>query len=179
MFWDSMRYLFIIFVMHYTDKGIISCNFDFYSCFYMSQAVMYLQSVWSSRYWQSNLQCNLFRSRWKCNKLHYIKDNSQIRLDLTTSIAGMGFDLENITKVIHTCPPHSMSQYLQEVGRAGRRGQWAQAPLYFRNSGISKNLPGIVDIISQTRCCLYLDLRKTLVFLELTVVLTAIYMANV
>ena len=38
----------------------------------------------------------------------------------------MGFDPPCIDRVIHTCP-RNISQYLQEIGRAGRRGQPAEA----------------------------------------------------
>ena len=48
------------------------------------------------------------------------KVNPRIRLVLTTSIAGLGFDPKNVTKIIHTCSPRDISQYLQEIGRAGR-----------------------------------------------------------
>ena len=66
---------------------------------------------------------------------------------LTTSIAGMGFDPNNVTKVIHTCPPRDLSQCFQEIGRAGRRGQPAQAILYYNNRDIARNYLGIKDDI--------------------------------
>ncbi|XP_069107293.1 ATP-dependent DNA helicase RecQ-like [Argopecten irradians] len=74
-------------------------------------------------------------------------ENPRIRLVLTTSIAGMGFDPRNVTQVIHTCPPRNISQYMQEIGRAGRQGQPARAVLYFNNHDIAKNLPGITEDI--------------------------------
>lgn len=75
------------------------------------------------------------------------KENPRIRLVLTTSIAGMGFDPKNVSRVIHTCPPRNASQYLQEIGRAGRRGQSSRAILYFGNRDIAANLPGIKEDI--------------------------------
>ena len=60
----------------------------------------------------------------------------------------MRFDLCDVTKIILTCPPRNMTQCLQEIGRAGRRGQSACAVLYFNNKDIGRNLPGIkTDII--------------------------------
>ena len=77
---------------------------------------------------------------------------SRIRLVLSTSITGMGFDPPAICRVIHACPPRSMSQYLQEIGRAGRRGQKSEAILYFNGHDINPNLPGIQpDIIAYCR----------------------------
>ena len=57
----------------------------------------------------------------------------------------MGFDPENVTKVVHACPPRNISQYFQEIGRAGRRGQPAVATLYYNSRNIAKNLPGMND----------------------------------
>jgi superfamily II DNA helicase RecQ len=68
------------------------------------------------------------------------KQNPRIRLVLTTSIAGMGFDPENVTQVIHACPPRNLSQYLQEIGRA-------KVILYYGNRDIAKHVPGINENI--------------------------------
>ena len=69
----------------------------------------------------------------------------------------MGFDPPSVTSVIHAKPPRNLSQYLQEIGRAGRWGQNATAILHYNNHDVAKNLPGIEeDIIkyckSQDRC---------------------------
>ena len=68
------------------------------------------------------------------------KQNPRIRLVLTTSIAGMGFDPENVTQVIHACPPRNLSQYLQEIGRV-------KVILYYGNRDIAKHVPGINENI--------------------------------
>ena len=47
------------------------------------------------------------------------KEDSKIRLVLTTSFLGVGFDPENVTNIVHACPPRNISQYFQEIGRAG------------------------------------------------------------
>lgn len=77
------------------------------------------------------------------------KEHSLIRLVLTTSILGMGFDPENVTHVVHSCPTRNISQYFQEVGRAGRRGQPSVASLYYSTRNIARNLPGITEDIIQ------------------------------
>jgi superfamily II DNA helicase RecQ len=135
----------------FQQKESFPVTLIFIPVFYMSQAVMYLQSLFGPAGIDKSIYSAICSGQddyvinYTISELK--KENSQIRLVLTTSIAGMGFDPENVTQVIHTCPPRSMSQYLQEVGRAGRRGQSAKATLYYRNSEISKNLPGIVDDI--------------------------------
>ena len=59
----------------------------------------------------------------------------------------MGFDSPSITRVVHTRPPRSLTDYFQEVGRVGRRGQVSEAILYYNKRDIGKNLPGIKDDI--------------------------------
>ncbi|KAH3886485.1 hypothetical protein DPMN_010495 [Dreissena polymorpha] len=59
----------------------------------------------------------------------------------------MGFDPENVTHIIHACPPRNITQYFQEIGRAGRRGQPATTTLYYSSRNIAKTLPGINDNI--------------------------------
>ena len=74
-------------------------------------------------------------------------ENPRIRLILTTSVSGMGFDSPCITRVVYACPPRDLAQYFQEIGQAGRRGQPSEAILYFNSHDIAKNLPGIQENI--------------------------------
>ncbi|XP_060586522.1 ATP-dependent DNA helicase RecQ-like [Ruditapes philippinarum] len=74
-------------------------------------------------------------------------EKPRIRLVLTSSVAGMGFDPPSVERVIHARPPRNMSQYLQEIGRAGRRGQKSKAILYYNNRDVAKNIPGIQEDI--------------------------------
>ena len=75
------------------------------------------------------------------------KKESRIRLVFCSSVIGMGFDAPSITRVIHGRPPRNLNTYFQEIGRAGRKGQAAEAILYFNNNDIARNLPGIQDDI--------------------------------
>jgi hypothetical protein len=48
---------------------------------------------------------------------------------------------------VHVCPPRSLSQYLQEIGRAWRRGQASTAVLYYSKRDIASNLPGQILVL--------------------------------
>lgn len=78
-----------------------------------------------------------------------LKDNPRIRLVFTSSVSGMGFDSPSIVRVVHASPPRNISKYLQEIGRAGRCGQPAQALLYWNANDIASNLPGIKSDIME------------------------------
>lgn len=112
-------------------------------------------------------------------------ETSNIRVIFATSALGMGVDASGITHVIHIGPPSTLESYLQEIGRAGRRGQESTADLFFCNSDISqaKVSNGLVDssmveycknstecqrkllmeyfgfhsVLSQKRCCCICD----------------------
>lgn len=86
----------------------------------------------------------------------------QIRLVFTTSTLGMGFDSPSIERVIHTRPPRKIGQYLQEIGRAGRCGQRANAVLYYNNADIGSSdteeaMVSYCKAVSSCRC-----LRETM-----------------
>jgi ATP-dependent DNA helicase RecQ len=128
----------------------------FLPIFYMSEAMMYLRG----KLGLSSIHDSIFSAICSGQDEEIInatvnelkKENPKIRLILTTSIAGMGFDPLNVSRIIHACPPRNISQYLQEIGRAGRRGQSAVATLHYGNRDLSKNLPGIQnDIINYCR----------------------------
>src|SRR5262245_53104012 len=56
---------------------------------------------------------------------------------VATSAFGMGIDKPNIRWVIHVALPDSPDSYLQEIGRAGRDGEPAQAVLLYRPEDIA------------------------------------------
>jgi ATP-dependent DNA helicase Q4 len=59
--------------------------------------------------------------------------NSKIRVLVATVAYGMGIDKPNVRGVIHFGMPKSVESYVQEIGRAGRDGQGAQAMCFFGN----------------------------------------------
>ena len=97
----------------------------FIPVYYMSETVMYLRENFSN----NNIHDSLYSAICAGQDQYIIdytiaelrKQEPKIRLVFTTSIAGIGFDPRNVTHVIHASPPRNLSQYLQEVGRAGRQ----------------------------------------------------------
>lgn len=62
------------------------------------------------------------------------KEPGQIRVIVATSAFGMGMDYKKIPGVLHFYPRNSLSEYWQQIGRAGRgfsikdgAGEWAEA----------------------------------------------------
>jgi len=85
----------------------------------------------------------------KSKKLqNWLKSESQIMI--ATSAFGMGIDHPGVRFVIHLHLPESIESYVQEVGRAGRDGQHAQAWLLYQDQDImaykSKVLQQNIDL---------------------------------
>lgn len=135
----------------YEKKADFPVTLLFLPIYYMSEAMIYLKSLFGSLNINESLYSAICSGQDEFVINHTIaelkKENPTIRLVLTTSIAGMGFDPKNVTHIIHACPPRNMSQYLQEIGRAGRCGQPSFATLFYSNRDIGKNLPGIKEDI--------------------------------
>ncbi|CAC5418100.1 unnamed protein product [Mytilus coruscus] len=73
----------------------------------------------------------------------------RIRLIFCTSVIGMGFNSPSIDCVIHTKPPRNLSDFVQEIGRAGRDGRPARSTLFYCKRDISNNVPEIKNDIVQ------------------------------
>ena len=69
------------------------------------------------------------------------------RLVLATNCLGMGLDAKCVERVIHYKPPTSLERLIQESGRAGRSGQDSVSIVYYNNTDLRKNRPGIEQSI--------------------------------
>lgn len=71
------------------------------------------------------------------------KSNSRIRFVMCTVTLGMGLNALHVRRIIHYKPPTMIERYFQETGRAGRDGEPSYATLYYNNTDIRSNRPGI------------------------------------
>lgn len=61
------------------------------------------------------------------------KPNSDLKLVIATTSLGMGIDCVNFSNVIIYCPPVSVVDLIQEIGRIGRDGQQSIALILFNS----------------------------------------------
>lgn len=71
--------------------------------------------------------------------------NNEINVIFATNAFGMGIDISDIRVVIHFMIPESVEQYYQEVGRAARDGNVANAYLLFTNKNIDVKRKYFID----------------------------------
>ncbi|MCU1257376.1 MAG: ATP-dependent helicase, RecQ family [Bryobacterales bacterium] len=63
--------------------------------------------------------------------------SGEVRVIVATSAFGMGIDKPDIRFIFHYDIPHSVDSYYQEIGRAGRDGEPAEAVLFFRSEDLN------------------------------------------
>lgn len=66
----------------------------------------------------------------------------RLNILISTSAFGMGIDIPDIRRVVHWCPALSLTEYTQQIGRAGRDGKLARAYLLYepRDEGLLRFL---------------------------------------
>ena len=58
--------------------------------------------------------------------------DEKCKVIIATIAFGMGINKRNVRYVIHDSMPKSLDSYIQEIGRAGRNGEPANAVLLYR-----------------------------------------------
>lgn len=71
--------------------------------------------------------------------------NNEINVIFATNAFGMGIDIPDIRVVIHFMIPESVEQYYQEVGKAARDGNVANAYLLYTNKNIDVKRKYFID----------------------------------
>ena len=61
----------------------------------------------------------------------FIKADTHLRVIVATSAFGMGIDCNDIRQMFHWGPPHTIEEYIQEVGRGGRDKEQCYATLAY------------------------------------------------
>lgn len=69
----------------------------------------------------------------------FSKPDSVVRCLVSTVAFGMGIDIPDIRLIIHWGESGSVAQYWQEVGRAGRDGEPAEAHLYHHQRQVNNS----------------------------------------
>ena len=91
----------------------------------------------------------------------FVKERSNLRLVLAAVALGMGLNAPCIQRIIYCRPPTTMEKYMQEIGRAGRNGQEADAIMFYNMSDVSKSRKGFTTAMREFFCLkIYVTVRN-------------------
>ena len=80
------------------------------------------------------------------------KESGVQRVVVATCALGMGINFQNVEYVIHYGPPHSVTEIIQQSGRAGRSGQQAFSIVYATNRQLSHCDKDVKDVMKTESC---------------------------
>ncbi|XP_065894572.1 ATP-dependent DNA helicase RecQ-like [Dysidea avara] len=69
----------------------------------------------------------------------FCKNETKLRLIIASTAFGLGIDCKDIVRVINYGTPNTLEELVQEMGRAGKNGNQAQAILYHKAIGDDVN----------------------------------------
>ena len=87
---------------------------------------------------QKGVEVDLFHSNLKPTTKMELQNRfsglaePKMRVLISTSAFGMGINIPDIRHVVHILPPTNLTDYVQQIGRAGRDGQPSKAHLLYR-----------------------------------------------
>ena len=99
--------------------------------------------------------------RMKCEIMKQLtgkNDDRIICVVFATIAIGIGVNITSLRHVVHIGAPRTIESYYQEIGRAGRDGNPANASLFFNGHDIAINKPGMTEAMTafcmEETCCL-------------------------
>ena len=87
------------------------------------------------------------------------KESGVQRVVVATCALGMGINFQNVEYVIHYGPPHSVTEIIQQSGRAGRSGQQAFSIVYATNGQLLQCDKDVKDVM-KTESCMRIALNE-------------------
>lgn len=91
---------------------------------------------------KSNYNCEAYHAGLSDtirDDVHNRFKNNTVNFIVGTCAFGMGINIKNVRLVIHYNLPKNISEYYQEIGRAGRDGLYSEAHLFYSNKDFMIN----------------------------------------